>query len=138
MAVAKGLALAAANVVLVAIGIAVAGQRPVVHLGGIPDVAAAIIVYGGVPGLLTGAILGWLAQAIEAQDRRLRMFVLTALAIIAVAMLGAAFDMPRDVVPACVPTIACALTLERWTRRLPPPPIPIATARPTPGESRID
>jgi hypothetical protein len=46
----------AANVLVIAIGIAILRDTSVLHLRGIPDVAAAIIVYGGVPGLLAGAI----------------------------------------------------------------------------------
>ena len=66
------------------------------------------------------------------------MFVLTVVAIIVVAVLGATFDMAHHIVPACVPTIAAALALERWTRKLTVLPIPIATAPPIPGASRID
>jgi|SRR6185295_4569066 len=130
MAVAKGLALAATNVLVIAIGIGAVEHRS--------NVTTEVIAYGSVPGLLAGVILGWLGQVIETQDRRLRMFLLTVLAILVVVMLGEAFDMPRYILPACLPTIASALALERWTRRLPVPPIPIATAQSMPETSRID
>jgi hypothetical protein len=136
MAVAKGLALAAVNVLVIAIGIAIAGES-VLHLRG-RDVVTAIIAYGSVPGLLTGAVLGWLGQVLEARDPRLRMLVLTALAISVVVVLGATFELPRYIAPACLPTIAGALALERWTRKRPVPPIPLATANSMPGASRID
>lgn len=121
MAVAKGLLLAAINVVVVAFGIA--------GLANDADMVPVVTVLGGIPGLLTGASLGGLASLIDDQDRWLRRFVLGMLAILAAAMIGAFFGAPEFIAPACVPTVAAALVLERWTRRLPAPPIPVATAQ---------
>jgi hypothetical protein len=137
MAVGKGLALATANLLVIAIGIAVVADKSVLHLRGMLDVAAAIIMYGAVPGLLTGVVLGWLGQVTETRDRRLRMLVVTVLAILPVVMLGETFDLRRYIVPASLPTIAAALALERWTRKRPAPPIPRA-APSLPVEPRID
>ena len=117
----RGVVLGAANVLVIGIGIGVLRQ----DLGLTP----AVIMYGGIPGLFAGAVLGVVAQCTEARPPWLRAVVLAVPAVGLVVFLAALFEvfgMYAYVPVACIPTIVAALILERWTRRPPPAPVPVA------------
>jgi len=121
MAVTKGFVLGAANVVLIAMGMGLAAH----------DGAAAmlVVVLGGVPGMLAGGVLGWLAQGTAAFPPALRVALLVVPAVAVVFVLADAFGVHDGSPHACIPTVLAALVLERWTRRVSLPPVPVATAR---------
>jgi hypothetical protein len=120
MGVLRGVVLGAANVLVIAIGMSIAARDG--------DVTVLVVLYGGIPGLVTGALLGGIAQGIAAQPPQLRAPVLAVPAIGVVLFLASAFDMLPMAPVACIPTVVAALILERWTRRVAPAPVPVATA----------
>jgi uncharacterized membrane protein len=122
MAVLRGLALGAANVVVIAIGIGVMEHDS--------EATCMVIVFGALPGLIAGAVLGWLAGCTATRSPWWRVTLLAVPGIGVVVFLAEAFWMYQFVVVACIPTIVAALILERWTRRTLPPPVPVATVMP--------
>jgi len=121
MAVTRGILLGAANVLVIAIGLGItAGNDAVTML---------VVMLGGIPGLIAGGVLGWLARRIETRPPFLRATLLTVPAVGVVFFLAAEFGMDASVPVACIPTTVAALILERWTRRVTPAPVPIAVIR---------
>ncbi len=118
MAVLRGIVLGAANVLVVATGMGVMAHDS--------EVTTLVVTLGGMPGMIAGAVLGWLAQCIATRPPRLRVTLLAIPAVGVVVALAAAFGMDASVPVACIPTIAAVLILERWTRRVPPAPVPVA------------
>jgi undecaprenyl pyrophosphate phosphatase UppP len=55
------------------------------------------------------------------------LFALPAFGLVVV--LAETFAFTAAVPVACIPTLVAALLLERWTRRVVPAPVPVATAR---------
>jgi hypothetical protein len=123
MAVTRGILLGAANVVVIAIGLGItAGDQAVTMF---------VILFGGIPGLIAGGVLGWLAGYIEARPPSLRATLLAVPAVGVVFFLASPFGMDASVPVACIPTVVAALILERWTRRVTPAPVPAAVVRTT-------
>jgi TRAP-type uncharacterized transport system fused permease subunit len=109
------------NTIAVAVLIAVAsGDRHAI------DIVVLVTMIGAIPGVLTGALLGFIAESMRHVDRRIVLVVLVTLACVAVAMLGQMFDMTKLVIVSCIPTAAGASMLERWTRPVPQESFPIA------------
>src|SRR5262245_46044495 len=104
--VCKGALVGAANVVAVAAVTAVTLGRE--NSG---EVFAILAVAGLLPGLLVGALLGWICGRL----RELRLFVTGLLAVMAVILLGAC-TVPLLIAPALLPTVGFCCVLERWTR----------------------
>lgn len=118
----KGMLLAAVNVVVIAFGLALVDH----------DVGTAVFVvmFGGIPGVFTGGILGGLAGLTARRAPRWRVALLSAPAFGLVVALASTFGMDAAVPLACIPTFIASLVLERWTRQMvPPPPVPVATVR---------
>jgi hypothetical protein len=115
-----GTVFGAANVLVIAVAMAV-----MVH-----DAAAFIFVVmlGGVPGIIVGGLLGLVARLLATRSPRWRVVLLALPAFGLVAFLGASFGFLAIVPLACIPTTVAALILERSTRQIPTPPIPVATA----------
>jgi MFS family permease len=115
-----GMLFGAVNVVVIALAMAV-----MVH-----DSAALIFVvmFGGVPGIVVGGLLGVVARLLATHSPRWRVVLLALPAFGLVAFLGATFGFLAIVPLACIPTTVAALILERSTRQTPTPPIPVATA----------
>ena len=113
----KGIALGLANALVIAIGL----------VG--PDVGGILFVllFGGVPAVVTGGLLGGLAELTASRSPRWRVVLLALPALAAVAGLGKFFEATAEVPVACIPTVVAALILERWTRQVVPEPV--ATAR---------
>jgi hypothetical protein len=121
-ALALGTGLGLLNVAFIALGISFAYNDPDLR------VAMFVLVFGILPGGLTGAILGLLAHASRAHPRWFRLPILIVPAVLVVFALGGEFDMLRFVPLAAIPTVIAALQLERRTRATFPPPVPLARA----------
>ena len=117
----KGTVLGAANVVLIAIGMAA--------IDGDPAVAMLVMMFGGLPGIVGGVVLGALAQAFEAWPPVGRVGLLALPALGLVYLLAHEFHMTHLALVSSIPTVVAALILERWTRKpAEPPPVPVARA----------
>jgi hypothetical protein len=114
----KGCLLGIANVVLIAIGLASAE--------GSAGVMTLVFVFGGLPGVLAGAGLGALAQVIGTSPVPVRICVLVTPAVAVVFGLAHEFGMQDLWLISCIPTVVAALILERWTRVVEAPPVPVA------------
>jgi len=114
----KGLLLGTINVVVIAIGLA--GLE---HTG----IAGLVIIFGGLPGAIGGALLGAIAQLIDDAKVPIRIGVLALPAFGLVFLLATQFGMENAAWISCIPTLVAALILERWTRKQPEPePVPVA------------
>src|SRR5690349_21503693 len=120
-AVPLGILLGALNVLVIAIGLAGAGDEP--------GIAMWVVAFGIVPGILLGALLGWLAEVMQPLPIWVRRFVLLVPAVALVAVLAGEFSLQHFILLASIPTAVAALVLERGTRPSSPPPVPLAHAR---------
>jgi hypothetical protein len=121
MAMVRGCLLGAANVLVIALAMAIKLDDRAV--------ASFVILLGGLPGVGTGAVLGWFAHLIGARPPALRVVLLAIPAMLVVIVLAAAFGMDDLALVSCIPTLVAVLLLERGTRRVAPAPVPVATAR---------
>ena len=119
-----GVLLAVANVVVIGLGLGF--TEPAGHPLG---VAFFVCMIGIVPAVVLGALLGWLADVTAPLPVWLRTLVLTFPAIALVVLLGSYFSMHDFIVVASIPTVVAVLLLERATRHVTPPPLPVAHAR---------
>jgi len=117
----KGFVLGAANVFLIAIGIGVMERSS--------EAAAMVTMYGMIPGVLAGLVLGFIAGYMENHGVVSRVAALVVPAILVVIMLATEFGMDELIVVASIPTVVAALLLERWTRKIVAPPVPVAQIR---------
>jgi hypothetical protein len=114
----KGLILGAINVIVIAIGLASYEHE---------NIAMFVMMFGGVPGLFAGVVLGAIAQLIDDVRVPIRIGVLVLPAVGLVFLLAKEFGMQGAAPISCIPTLVAALILERWTRKRPePPPVPEA------------
>jgi hypothetical protein len=123
MAVMRGIVLGAANVLVIAIGMGVMAHDS--------EVTSLVATLGAMPGMIAGAVLGWLAQCVATRPPRLRVALLAVPAVGVVVALADTFGMDASVPVACIPTLVAVLILERWTRRVTPAPVPVATVMST-------
>jgi MFS family permease len=122
VAILKGIGLALANVFVIAIGMSIVANDGAMFV--------LVMMFGSVPALVLGALLGLLAGALATRPPHWRGVLLTLPAFGLVAVLAAVFNFDDAIPVACVPTFLAALLLERWTRRtVPPAPVPVATVR---------
>lgn len=117
----KGAALALANTVV--IGVALCLAFPDANPWFKPLVMA--VLMGCIPAVVTGVLLGMVADALQLRPL-LRVPVLAAPAIGMVAVIGRSYGFTEYILPACIPTVAAAVALERWTRV--PSDAPVARA----------
>jgi hypothetical protein len=117
----QGTVVAIVNVLVIAIALGVAERD-----AGLPILVA---VVGCAPALALGALLGWLAGLTATKSPRWRAVMLALPAFGLVAVLGTTVGLTAAVPLACIPTLAAALVLERWTRHVVPAAVPVATAR---------
>ena len=120
-AVPLGIVLGALNVLVIAIGMGV--------LGGEPGIVLLVTMFGIVPAIVLGALLGWIADVMKPLPIWLRRTVLVVPAILLVCVLGAEFSMQQLIFVSSIPTVVASLILERATRLNLPPPVPEARAR---------
>lgn len=117
----KGFVLGAANVILIAIGIGVMERSG--------EAAIMVSMFGMIPGVLAGLVLGFVASQMESYGVVARVAALVVPAICVVIMLASEFGMDELIPVASIPTVVAALLLERWTRKVVPPPVPVAQIR---------
>lgn len=113
----KGVVLGFCNTLLVAFCVGLAGT------GG---EAVFVVMFGFLPGVLTGAFLGHLAEALAHMNRKVLLGMMVLVSCLAVAALGDRFDARELVLVSCIPTAAACSVLERWTRKKPDEPLPLA------------
>jgi hypothetical protein len=110
------------------------------------ELALLVWMLGGVPGVITGALLGLVAHWTRAMPAFARGCLLTAPAVLAVFALASIFRgidfMTLDILApiACFPTVAAAALLERWTRKAqssPEPAAPPETVEPQLPAARV-
>jgi hypothetical protein len=116
----KGIALGAANVLVIAIGLAAAEKQA--------NIAVLVMMFGGVPGLVAGAGLGALASFTATIPPPIRVAILTLPALGVVYGLAHEFGLQELALVSSIPTVVAALVLEKWTRHVDPPPVPVARA----------
>lgn len=120
MPISLGILLGFANVIVVAIAMGAMTNRTL-------EIANAVMMYGTVPGVITGALLGGLADCTSGLPAWPRRLILIVPAIIVVLWLGTKFRIQELVPHASIPTIVGCLILERRTRF--GPPLPTAALR---------
>jgi hypothetical protein len=113
-----GIALGALNVIVIGIAMAFAADEA--------DVAIWVAMFGIVPGLIAGALVGWLADLMKPLPSWVRTIMLIVPAVLVVIFLGMTFAMPHFIAVSCIPTAVAALLLERGTRRAITPRVPVA------------
>jgi MFS family permease len=117
----KGMIVAFFNTIVVAVLIAItSGEKHAL------DVVVVITMIGTIPAVLTGALLGFIADHLRHVNRLVVLVLLLTMACVAVAALGQMFDMTKLVIVCCVPTAAACSILERWTRPKPEESFPVA------------
>ncbi|MBA3500743.1 MAG: hypothetical protein M4D80_02895 [Myxococcota bacterium] len=80
-----------------------------------------VMALGFLPAIMTGALLGHLAERLQHVNRWLLLAIMIAVACLAVFALGDMFQMQDLVAVSCIPTAAACAALERWTRAKPTP-----------------
>ena len=113
-----GIALGALNVIVIGIAMAFAAREA--------DIAIWVAMFGIVPGLIAGALVGWLADLMKPLPSWARTIMLIVPAVLVVIFLGMTFAMPTFIAVSCIPTVVAALLLERGTRRAITPRVPVA------------
>lgn len=121
MATIKGIGLALANVFVIATGLSLAANDGMMFV--------LVMMFGLIPALVLGALLGLLAGVFATRSRHWRAVLLALPAFGLVVVLASVFGFDAAIPIACVPTFLAALVLERWTRQVVPDPVPVATAR---------
>jgi ABC-type dipeptide/oligopeptide/nickel transport system permease subunit len=120
---ALGILLGAINVLVIGLGMSfAAGDREL-------QIAMFVMIFGIVPGVVLGALLGWLAEVMAPLPVWLRRFVLCLPAMLLVMVMAVEFSMQHFILVACIPTLVAAFVLERATRLVATPPVPVAHAR---------
>ncbi len=114
----KGALLGLANVIVIAMGMAAFDHEP--------NLMMLVVVFGVVPGVIAGAFLGAAASALDSHHPLLRMPILALPAVGVVFGLASEFGMQDLATVSCIPTLTGVLILERWTRLVVTPPVPVA------------
>lgn len=117
----KGFVLAAANVIVIALGIAMMERSG--------EAAALVMMIGMIPGVLAGIVLGLVADQMENNSVVARIAALIVPTVGVVILLATEFGMEELIVVASIPSVVAALVLERWTRKVELPPVPVAQIR---------
>lgn len=104
----KGVVLGAAAVIAIGFQLTLVGPT---EIGG--SLGGAVLFFGIVPGVLSGARIGLIAAKTSRFGPRLRVLLL---AIATVCVLGNSLEMQAMIPLACIPCVVGALILERWTR----------------------
>jgi hypothetical protein len=110
--------LGLANVFVIALGMAVLEHES--------NLLMLVVVFGGLPGVLAGAFLGAAATAMSHLPPVPRILILALPAVGVVFGLAHEFGMQDLANVSCIPTLVGVLILERWTRIVPTPPVPVA------------
>jgi len=111
---ARGVVIGSCNAIFIAIAMGLQEGR---------EVAVLVLLFGIVPALVIGYLLGIVAGALHAQPVSVRGAVLVLVPVGLLLALAAALGLTDLFVPALIPTAVCGLVLERATRyvaELPP------------------
>ena len=111
----KGLVVGFCNCLVIAICFGAIGP------GSGADTVFVVMVLGFLPAVMTGSLIGHLAERLQHVNRHLLLAIMIAVACLAVGALGNMFKMQDLVVVSCIPTAAACSVLERWTRAKPTP-----------------
>ncbi len=106
------------NVFVIAIGMAVLENEA--------QMMSLVVVFGGIPGVVAGAFIGAAASALAPQPPAVRLALLALPAVGVVFGLAHEFGMQDLATVSCIPTLVGVLILERWTRVVAAPPVPVA------------
>jgi hypothetical protein len=121
-AVAYGGMLGFFNTLFIAVGVGSYG-------GGSGDTSLGIgiivFMFGIVPALVTGMSLGAVAAATDRKPVAVRCAILALPAIAVLLGMAELFDLARMFLLAAIPTVVCALVLERRTRYVAPVPLAV-------------
>jgi hypothetical protein len=122
--VSTGILLGVVNVVVISLGMSVAAHDPhsPINLG----VGTFVFVFGIMPGVFAGAVLGLVAEVLTRRPRWLRLVALVVPAVGIVALVSYPFDLQTYVPVASIPTLVATLILERATRHQEPELVPAA------------
>ncbi len=93
------------------------------------EAGALVLMIGMIPGVLAGLVLGAVAGSMESSNVVARIAALTVPAIGVVIVLATEFGMEEMIAVASIPSVVAALVLERWTRKVEAPPVPVAQIR---------
>jgi uncharacterized membrane protein len=111
-AILKGVVLGLANLVAIGLGLGMVNSG---H--GMFAAIPLVLIFGGAPGLIAGAIIGAIAGANRDRPTRARQVTLVVVALVACLAITAGLGMLVFAPIAVLPTLFSALVLERWTRR---------------------
>jgi len=106
------------NVIVIAIGMAALEHEA--------QMMSLVVMFGVIPGVLAGAFIGATATALSSMRPALRIPLLALPAVGVVFGLAHEFGMQDLATVSCIPTLVGVLILERWTRFVAPPPVPVA------------
>jgi hypothetical protein len=118
----KGMICGVVNVAMVAACIAVTEGK---HEA--PQLFVLIAMFGAIPGMICGGILGHVAETSANVRRPILLGTMILFSCTMVAILGSLFAIENLIVVSWIPTIVSSSILERWTRPA-PSPIPVAKA----------
>jgi len=113
-----GVLLGVLDVVVIAIGLAV--------VAGDDQVVVFVAMFGIVPGIAMGGLLGVIAKTIAGSPIIVRCMALCLPALALVWLLASVFLMEHYILVSSIPTLVAVLLLERGTRRVVSPPLPVA------------
>ena len=106
------------NVFVIAIGMAALEHEA--------QMMSLVVMFGGIPGALAGAFIGAAASAMSSSRPAVRIALLALPAVGVVFGLAHEFGMQDLAMVSCIPTLVAVLILERWTRVVTAPPVPVA------------
>ena len=114
----KGTFIGLLNVVVIAMGVSISENNA--------GVLPLVMIFGAVPGMFLGLMLGLFAGGFPKLPvaARLGLLILPSLGL--VYMLADEFAMRDYIAVAMIPTAVAGSILERWTRWRETPPLPVA------------
>jgi hypothetical protein len=125
-----GMLLGLCNAFVIGAGIGGANGKGYFEVAAI---ALAVMLFGSMPAIVIGALLGWLADAMRAQPVWLRRFALIVPAVMVVIVCGVEIETKligrgpeHFALLAAIPTAVAAFILERATRSRSTPSVPLA------------
>ncbi|HSD86345.1 MAG TPA: hypothetical protein VLB44_02485 [Kofleriaceae bacterium] len=122
--VGTGILLGVLNVLVISLGMSVAVREPHTPLN--VGVGMFVFLFGIMPGVIAGAVLGLVAELLTKRPRWLRLVVLVLPAVGIVALVAYPFNLQTYVPVASIPTLVATLILERATRHQEPQVVPAA------------
>lgn len=113
----KGVVLGLLNTFVIGLGLAATDDAAVLVL---------VLVFGALPGMGLGLVLGFFAGAFPKAPVPLRLGAMIVPSLVLVYALASEFQLQSFIALAMIPTAVAVLILERWTRWREAPPLPLA------------